>query len=46
MKRQISITLMILFMIAGLYSTAYAQNQGTIDLPLVFHPTYVYRLTW
>jgi hypothetical protein len=46
MKRQISITLMILFMIAGLYSTAYAQNQGTIDLPLVFHPTYIYRLTW
>jgi hypothetical protein len=46
MKRQISLTLTILFIVVGLYSTAQAQNQGTIDAPIVSHPNYVYRLTW
>jgi hypothetical protein len=46
MKRSISITLMILFIIAGLYSTADAQ-EGTVDVfgPGTVPPTYMYFIT-
>jgi hypothetical protein len=46
MKRKISLTLTILFIIVGLYSTAHAQNQGTVTLFGSNPPNYVYRLTW
>jgi hypothetical protein len=46
MKRQISITLMILFIIVGLYSTAYSQNAGTVSLVGATEPNFLYLLTW
>jgi len=45
MKRQISIALMILFMIVGLYSTSYSQDAGTITLQFSNPPTYRYLIT-
>jgi hypothetical protein len=46
MKRQISLTLTILFIAVGLYSTAYAQDGGTVELfaPASSPPNYVYRV--
>jgi hypothetical protein len=46
MKRQISLTLTILFIVVGLYSTAYAQFGGTVTLFASSPPNYVYRLQY
>jgi hypothetical protein len=44
MKRQISLTLTILFIVVGLYSTAHAQDGGTVELFGSDPPNYLYRV--
>jgi hypothetical protein len=46
MKHRISLTLAILFIVAGLCSTAHSQDAGTVDFIAASGQNYLYRVLW